>query len=104
MARRCRLRSSRFPFGVALQTASFRQVERWKYLSVTVAGNLLRAVEELISTAEPDAAHGARVLLTVCAMFLLGAATGAFVTVRLATSGLVVTIALLTSALWLCGR
>jgi hypothetical protein len=32
-------------FGVALQTASFREVERWKYLSVTVTGKMLRAVE-----------------------------------------------------------
>jgi uncharacterized membrane protein YoaK (UPF0700 family) len=89
-------------FGVALQTASFRQVERWKYLSVTVTGNMLRAVEQLTSTTDPEAAHGARTMLAVCLMFLLGAATGAFVTMRMAANALVVPIGLLISALWLC--
>ncbi|MFX4574051.1 DUF1275 family protein, partial [Acinetobacter baumannii] len=36
-------------FGVALQTASFRLVERWKYLSVTVTGNTLRAIDLLVT-------------------------------------------------------
>ena len=91
-------------FGVALQTASFRQVERWKYLSVTVTGNLLRAVEQLVSTTDSEAAQGARTMLTVCLMFLLGAVTGGFVTVHLAASSLVVPLGLLTSVLWLCCR
>jgi uncharacterized membrane protein YoaK (UPF0700 family) len=91
-------------FGVALQTASFRQVERWKYLSVTVTGNMLRAVEQLTSTADPAATHGARTMLTVCLMFLLGAAAGGFMTVHLAGNSLVMPIGLLMSALWLCGR
>lgn len=91
-------------FGVALQTASFRQVERWNYLSVTVTGNMLRAVEQLTSTNDPEAAHGARTMLTLCLMFLLGAAVGGFTTVHLAESSLVIPIALLMSVLWLCCR
>jgi uncharacterized membrane protein YoaK (UPF0700 family) len=91
-------------FGVALQTASFRQVDQWKYLSVTVTGNLLRAVDHLLSLPDREAARGARTMLTVCLMFLLGAVTGGFVTVRLASGSLVVPLALLTSALCLCCR
>ena len=91
-------------FGVALQTASFRQVERWKYLSVTVTGNLLRAVEQLMSTANSEAGRGARTMLTVCLMFLLGAVAGAFVTVHLAASGLALPLSLLMAALWFCCR
>jgi uncharacterized membrane protein YoaK (UPF0700 family) len=91
-------------FGVALQTASFRQVERWKYLSVTVTGNMLRAVEQLAAAPDREALHGARTMLAVCLMFLLGAAVGGFVTTRLGPSGLVVPIGLLTSVLWLCCR
>lgn len=91
-------------FGVALQTASFRQVERWKYLSVTVTGNFLRAVEQLVSMPDREAAHGARTMLTVCLMFLLGAVAGGLVTVRLGASGLVVPLGLLLVAFWLCVR
>jgi uncharacterized membrane protein YoaK (UPF0700 family) len=91
-------------FGVALQTASFRQVDQWKYLSVTVTGNLLRAVEQLISTPDRETVRGARTMLTVCLMFLLGAVAGGFVTVRLAAASLVVPLGLLAAALWLCCR
>jgi uncharacterized membrane protein YoaK (UPF0700 family) len=91
-------------FGVALQTASFRQVERWKYLSVTVTGNLLRAVEDLTSLPDRDAARGMRAMLMVCLMFLLGAISGGLVTVHFAAASLVVPLALLASALWLCCR
>jgi uncharacterized membrane protein YoaK (UPF0700 family) len=91
-------------FGVALQTASFRQVERWKYLSVTVTGNMLRGVEQLTSTTDPASARGARTMLTIGLMFLLGAAVGGFTTAHLAGSSLVLPIALLMSALWLCCR
>jgi uncharacterized membrane protein YoaK (UPF0700 family) len=84
-----------------MQTTSFMQVERWKYLSVTVTGNLLRALEQVTSTTDPEAARGARTLLTVCLMFLLGAAAGGFMTVHLAASSLVMPIGLLMSALWL---
>jgi len=91
-------------FGVALQTASFRQVRRWKYFSVTVTGNLLRAVEQLTSTTDPDAAQGARTMLAVCLMFLLGTAAGAVVTANLAESSLLVPIGLQMCALWHCCR
>lgn len=90
-------------FGVALQTASFRQVDQWQYLSVTVTGNLLRAVEQLISMRDREAARGARTMLTVCLMFLLGAVAGGFVTLRLAAASLIVPLGLLATALWLCG-
>jgi uncharacterized membrane protein YoaK (UPF0700 family) len=91
-------------FGVALQTASFRQVERWKYVSVTVTGNLLRAVEQLMSTTDAEAERGARTILTVCLMFLFGAVAGGFVTVRLAANSLALPLALLMAALWFCCR
>jgi uncharacterized membrane protein YoaK (UPF0700 family) len=91
-------------FGVALQTASFRQVERWKYLSVTVTGNMLRAVEQHSSMADPQALHGARMMFTICLMFLAGAAAGGFLTVHLAGNSLVMPIGLQVSALWLCCR
>jgi uncharacterized membrane protein YoaK (UPF0700 family) len=95
------LATAAISFGVAMQTTSFRQVERWKYLSVTVTGNLLRALEQVTSTTDPEAARGARNLLAVCLMFLLGAAAGGFMTVHLAASSLVMPIGLLMSALWL---
>jgi uncharacterized membrane protein YoaK (UPF0700 family) len=91
-------------FGVALQTASFRQVERWKYLSVTVTGNMLRAVEQLALAPDRAALRGVWTMLAVCLMFLLGAAIGGWVTMRLGTGGLAVPIGLLASALWLCCR
>lgn len=91
-------------FGVALQTASFRQVGHWKYMSVTVTGNFLRAIDQLTPPADREAARGARTMLTVCLMFLLGAVAGGFVTARLGAIGLVVPLALLASALWFCCR
>jgi uncharacterized membrane protein YoaK (UPF0700 family) len=91
-------------FGVALQTVSFRQVERWKYLSVTVTGNMIRGIEQLALPDDPLSMHGAKSMLAVCVMFLLGAAAGGYATMHLAESGLVLPIALLLSALWLCTR
>jgi uncharacterized membrane protein YoaK (UPF0700 family) len=90
-------------FGAALQTASFRNVERWKYLSVTVTGNMLRGVEQLVST-DAEASRGARIMLVICLMFLLGAAAGGFAATRLGASSLVAPIGLLVSALCLCCR
>jgi uncharacterized membrane protein YoaK (UPF0700 family) len=90
-------------FGVALQTASFRRVENWKYLSVTVTGNMLRGVQQLTS-ADPEAARGAKIMLTICLMFLVGTAIGGFTTVHLAANSLVIPIGLLACALWLCCR
>jgi uncharacterized membrane protein YoaK (UPF0700 family) len=89
-------------FGVALQTASFRQVERWKYISVTVTGNFLRAIDQLTSKADREAAHGARTMLAVCLTFLLGAIVGGGLTVRLGAISLIFPLSLLASALWLC--
>jgi uncharacterized membrane protein YoaK (UPF0700 family) len=43
-------------------------------------------------------------MLAVCLMFLLGAAIGGLVTMRLGAGGLAVPIGLLASALWLCCR
>lgn len=91
-------------FGVAMQTTSFRQVERWKYLSVTVTGNLLRALEQATSKTDPEAARGARALLAVCLVFLVGAAAGGFTTERLAGNSLAIPIGLLMAALCLCRR
>ncbi|MFN5719890.1 MAG: hypothetical protein ACK463_36095, partial [Bradyrhizobium sp.] len=51
-----------------------------------------------------EAVRGAKVILTICLMFLLGAAAGALATKRLGAGGLIVPIALLTFALALCGR
>jgi uncharacterized membrane protein YoaK (UPF0700 family) len=74
-------------------------VERWKYLSATVTGDMLRAVEQLTSTTDPEAAHGTKTITAVCLMFLLGPAAGGFVTVSLSASSFVVPIGLLMSAL-----
>jgi uncharacterized membrane protein YoaK (UPF0700 family) len=89
---------------IALQMASFRQLERWNYFSVVVTGNMLRAVEQLTSMTDPEAWHGAKIMLAVCLMFVLGTAAGGFVTVSLSASSLIVPIGLSMSALWLCCR
>jgi uncharacterized membrane protein YoaK (UPF0700 family) len=91
-------------FGAALQTASFRKVERWNYLSVTITGNMLRAIERLASVPDDDSVRGARVMLAVCLSFLLGAAVGGLVTVRLGPEGLAIPIGLLITALCFCCR
>nr|WP_228747900.1 YoaK family protein [Bradyrhizobium sp. BR 10289] len=89
-------------FGVALQSASLRQVERWKYLSVTVTGNMLRAIDQLFATSDPEAARGIRIMLTLCLMFLLGAALGGCVTRWLGAWSLGLPIASSVCVLWLC--
>lgn len=86
-------------FGAALQSASFRQVERWKYLTVT--GNMLRALDQSVAS-DRDAARGTAVMLLVCLMFLSGAAIGACVTKWLHAWSLVLPIASSVSVLWLC--
>lgn len=91
-------------FGVALQSASFRQVGRWKYLSVTVTGNMLRAIDQFVDASDPDAASGAGTMLTLCLMFLLGAAAGGCVTKWLGTWSLALPIASSICVLWLCRR
>ena len=90
-------------FGVALQTATFRQVEQWRYLSVTVTGNLLRAVSPLASN-DREAVRGAKTMLATCLMFLLGAVLGGFVTSRLAEVSLFVPLGILMFVFWVCCR
>ncbi|TFV41497.1 DUF1275 domain-containing protein [Bradyrhizobium frederickii] len=91
-------------FGIALQSASFRQVGRWKYLSVTVTGNMLRAIDQFVATSDRDAACGAGAMLTLCLMFLLGAAAGGCVTRWLGTWSLALPIASSACVLWICRR
>ncbi|WP_245326685.1 YoaK family protein [Bradyrhizobium sacchari] len=91
-------------FGVALQSASFRRVERWSYLSVTVTGNMLRAIEQFMSRSDREVPHGAGAMLVLCLMFLFGAAVGGYATKRLDAASLAVPIALSTCALLLCQR
>jgi len=89
-------------FGVALQSASFRRVNRWTYLSVTVTSNMLRAVEQALSAPDPDALRAVKTMLSLCLTFLFGAVAGGFATVHLGAKGLIVPILLLTLALALC--
>ena len=89
-------------FGVALQSASFRQVERWKYLSVTVTGNMLRAIDQFVAASDRDAVRGSGTMLALCLMFLLGAAVGGCVTKWLGTWSLALPIASSACVVWLC--
>jgi uncharacterized membrane protein YoaK (UPF0700 family) len=91
-------------FGVALQSASFRQVERWKYLSVTVTGNMLRAIDQLVAASDRDAARGTGTMLALCSMFLIGAALGGCVTTWLGPWSLALPTASSACVLWLCRR
>lgn len=91
-------------FGVALQSASFRQVERWKYLSVTVTGNMLRAIDQFVAASDRDTARGARTMLVLCLMFLLGAAIGGCMTKWLGIWSLALPITSSSCVLWLCRR
>jgi uncharacterized membrane protein YoaK (UPF0700 family) len=90
-------------FGVALQTASFGQVGRWKYLSVTVTGNMLRGIGQLVLVPDREALLGAKTMAAICLMFLLGAAAGGALTAHLGAGSLVAPIGLLTVALIFCG-
>lgn len=91
-------------FGVALRAASFRQVERWKYLSVTVTGNMLRAIDQSVAAPDRDAAGGTGTMLALCLMFLLGAAIGGCATRWFGTWSLTLPIASSACVLWLCRR
>ncbi|UPJ66977.1 DUF1275 domain-containing protein [Bradyrhizobium sp. 191] len=91
-------------FGIALQSASFRHVERWGYLSVTVTGNMLRAIDQFVSTSDRDASRGGAAMLVLCLMFLFGAVAGGYATKRLDAAGLAVPIALSSCVLLVCLR
>lgn len=95
-------------FGIALSsamvTAEFRIVERWNFSSVTVTGNLLRALEQLAMKSNPLEHRGAQVLLSICFAFLAGAVAGSFATVHLEKYAVAMPIVLLTIALWLDKR
>jgi uncharacterized membrane protein YoaK (UPF0700 family) len=91
-------------FAVALQATSFRQVDRWKYLSVTVTGNLLRAVDQVALPANSEPVRGARTLLIICGMFLLGAAAGGVMATHWPGGALLVPMGLSMCALSLCYR
>lgn len=89
-------------FGAALQSASFRQVEHWKYLSVTVTGNMLRAIEQSAAASDRDARRGVGVSFLLCVLFLSGAAVGTWATKWLGACCIVLPVATLACALWLC--
>ncbi|WLB86113.1 YoaK family protein [Bradyrhizobium japonicum] len=89
-------------FGVALQSASFRRVERWSYLSVTVTGNMLRAIDQFVATSDRDTLRGGVAMLVLCLTFLCGAAIGGYATTRLGAASIAVPIALSACALLLC--
>lgn len=89
-------------FGVALQSASFRHVDRWSYLSVTVTGNMLRAIDQFVSTSDRDALRGGAAMIVLCLTFLCGAAIGGYATTRLGAASVAVPIALSACALLLC--
>jgi uncharacterized membrane protein YoaK (UPF0700 family) len=91
-------------FGIALQSASFRQVGHWTYLSVTVTGNMLRAIDQSVADSDRDAASGAGAMLTLCLMFLLGAAAGGCVTKWLGAWSLALPIASSACVLWICRK
>ncbi|WP_245315414.1 YoaK family protein [Bradyrhizobium neotropicale] len=91
-------------FGSALQSASFRQVGRLNYLSVAVTGNMFRTLDQLAAIPRAEAARGAVAMLTICLMFLFGAAVGGWATLRFDAASLALPITLSTFALWLCRR
>lgn len=89
-------------FGIALQSASFRRVDRWSYLSVTVTGNILRAIDQFVSTSDRDALRGGAAMLVLCLTFLCGAAIGGYATTRLGAASLSAPIVSSGCVLLLC--
>ncbi|ULK97008.1 YoaK family protein [Bradyrhizobium sp. I71] len=89
-------------FGIALQSASFRRVDRWSYLSVTVTGNMLRAIDQFVSTSDRDALRGGVAMLVLCLTFLCGAAIGGYATTWLGAASLSAPIVSSGSVLLLC--
>jgi uncharacterized membrane protein YoaK (UPF0700 family) len=91
-------------FGVALCSASFRQVEQKAYLSVAVTGNMLRGIDQLLAMPDVEALRGAGAMLAICLSFLLGAAVGGCLTMWLGAFSLAFPIASSTCVLLLCLR
>ncbi len=91
-------------FGIALRSASFGQVEQWKYLSVAVTGNMLRGIDHLVEGSDRDAPRGAAAMLVICLAFLLGAAVGGRLTLWLGPYCLAVPIAASLFVLGFCRR
>ncbi|TWH97931.1 uncharacterized membrane protein YoaK (UPF0700 family) [Bradyrhizobium daqingense] len=91
-------------FGVALRSASFRQVERWQILTVTVTGDMLRAIDQSVATSNRDAARGTWIMFLLCLMFLMGAALGCCAAKWMGAWSLVLPITSSMSVLWLCRR
>ena len=93
-------------FAAAMQTASFNRVEGRPYSSVMVTGNLRSSVETFftgwLEKRDPASLRQTRLLVIVCATFALGAALGAFLTKLMESRALLVPIALLLAALFLC--
>ena len=91
-------------FGIALRSASFRQVEHKAYLSVAVTGNMLRGIDQLLAMGDVEALRGAVAMLAICLSFLLGAAIGGCLTMWLGAFSLVFPIASSACVLLLCLR
>jgi uncharacterized membrane protein YoaK (UPF0700 family) len=95
-------------FVAALQSSSFAKVENLAYSSVMTTGNLRRFAEALLigitPPRNPSALHEARVFMTICSTFFLGAAVGAFFTQRFTNAALVFPLFLLVLALLFCIR
>jgi uncharacterized membrane protein YoaK (UPF0700 family) len=95
-------------FAAAMQTASFAKLEGGSYSSVMVTGNLRSSVETFVAgwieMRDAGARRRAVLLAAVCVTFALGAAVGAILTKTFAAGALLVPIALLVTALALCGR
>lgn len=95
-------------FVAALQNSGFTKVEGMAYNSVMTTGNLRRTAETffagLTKPKDPDAPRQALIFASICLSFAVGAACGAFATVRLGNAAVLVSAAALILAFWLCRR
>jgi uncharacterized membrane protein YoaK (UPF0700 family) len=92
----------------AMQASIFTKVEGSVYTSVMITGNLRQAIEGAFALVDGDPQRGllrkSSIYMGVCAMFVTGAAAGAFLTERVPTLTLIVPIAALLLVLLLCAR
>lgn len=90
----------------AMQTSIFTKVEGATYSSVMITGNFRQAVEGTFALAagdrQPRLMRKSCVFMGVCAAFGTGAATGAFLTERMATVTLGIPVTALLMVLLLC--